>query len=91
MKASRIGASADFGQKAISGILAEAGLRLEERAFTVAEARTAREAFITAASTFVMPVVAIDGAMIGDGRPGPVTRRLVEAYAGYAASGGRAR
>ena len=55
-------------------------MRVEERAFTVAEAQGAAEAFITAASAFVTPVVEIDGRPIGDGRPGPVTRRLREIY-----------
>ena len=62
------------------GWRAEAQLRVEERAFTVAEARSAAEAFITAASAFVTPVVEIDGRPLGDGRPGPVTRRLREIY-----------
>jgi D-alanine transaminase len=51
-------------------------LKVEERAFSLAEAYAAREAFITAATNTVMPVVAIDGRPIGDGRPGPITRRL---------------
>jgi D-alanine transaminase len=46
----------------------------------VAEAQTAREAFITAASTFVMPVVEVDGVKIGDGLPGPVAKRLRALY-----------
>jgi D-alanine transaminase len=58
----------------------EAQVGVEERPFTVDEARDAQEAFITAASAFVTPVVEIDGAQIGDGRPGPVTRRLRELY-----------
>jgi D-alanine transaminase len=58
----------------------EAQVTVEERPFTVAEARAAAEAFITAASAFVTPVVEIDGRAIGDGRPGPVTRRLRELY-----------
>ena len=58
----------------------EAQIRVEERPFTVAEAKAAAEAFITAASAFVTPVVEIDGGRIGDGRPGPVTRRLREIY-----------
>ena len=58
----------------------ETGLRLEVRAFSIAEARTAREAFVTAASSFVLPVISIDGAVIGEGSPGPVTRRLRELY-----------
>jgi D-alanine transaminase len=55
-------------------------LRIEERAFTVAEALAAREAFITAASTIVMPVVRIDGHPVGEGRPGPVARTLRETF-----------
>jgi D-alanine transaminase len=52
------------------------GLTLEERAFTVEEAYGAREAFVTAASQVVMPVVRIDGRPIADGAPGPVSRAL---------------
>jgi D-alanine transaminase len=62
-----------------AGVLAlarESGLAVEERAFTVAEAQAAAEAFVTAASSFVTPVVAIDGVAIGEGVPGPVARRL---------------
>lgn len=58
----------------------EAQMSVEERSFTVAEAKAADEAFITSASAFVMPVVEIDGATLGDGRPGPVARRLREVY-----------
>ena len=58
----------------------EAQMTVEERAFTVEEAQAADEAFVTSASTFVMPVVEIDGAPIGDGTPGPVARRLREIY-----------
>lgn len=53
-----------------------AGLVVEERAFSVAEARDAAEAFITSSGTFACPVVQIDDVTIGDGRPGPVTRDL---------------
>jgi len=52
------------------------GLTIEERAFTVAEAKAAREAFITAATTVVMPVVAIDGDAVANGHPGSVTLLL---------------
>jgi D-alanine transaminase len=58
----------------------EAQMEVEERAFTLAEAQAADEAFVTSASTFVMPVVAIDGTTLGDGTPGPVARRLREIY-----------
>lgn len=57
-------------------VLAAAGLRLEERAFTVEEAWAAREAFVTSASQIVMPVVRIDGRPVGSGRPGPISQRL---------------
>lgn len=61
-------------------LAAENGLALEERLFTLDEAHAAAEAFFTSASSFVMPVVAIDGAPVGDGRPGPLTRRLRQLY-----------
>jgi D-alanine transaminase len=57
-----------------------AGMRVEERPFTIAEAQGAAEAFITSASAFVTPVVEIDGVPLGDGAPGPVTKRLRELY-----------
>lgn len=55
-------------------------IRVEERAFTVAEALAAREAFVTSATNFAMPVVRIDGQQVGDGLPGPVTRALRENF-----------
>jgi D-alanine transaminase len=58
----------------------EAQMKVEERAFTADEARDADEAFITSASSFVMPVVEIDGSAIGTGKPGPVATRLREIY-----------
>ncbi len=58
----------------------EAQMIVEERAFTIAEAQDADEAFITSASTFVMPIVEIDGASLGTGAPGPVAQRLREIY-----------
>ena len=58
----------------------EKGLSLAERPFSIAEAIAAREAFLTSASTFVMPVVSIDGKTIGDGAPGPLTRQLRKMY-----------
>ena len=57
-------------------VAAKQGLVVEERPFTVAEAHIAREAFATAATQLVMPVVSIDGKPIGDGKPGPVARGL---------------
>ncbi|MEL7149227.1 MAG: D-amino-acid transaminase [Pseudomonadota bacterium] len=58
----------------------EAQMQVEERSFTLDEARDADEAFITSASSFVMPVVEIDGAPVGAGTPGPIAARLREIY-----------
>ncbi|MFO7920760.1 MAG: D-amino-acid transaminase [Nioella sp.] len=58
----------------------EAQMKVEERPFTIAEAQDAAEAFVTSASAFVMPVVEIDGAPVGEGRVGPIATRLREIY-----------
>jgi D-alanine transaminase len=58
----------------------EAELKVEERAFSVAETKTAREAFLTGAGSLVMPVVQIDDHLVGDGRPGPVAKQLRSLY-----------
>ena len=58
----------------------EAQMEVEERAFTIDEAKQADEAFTTSASGFVMPVVEIDGVALGDGTPGRVATRLREIY-----------
>jgi D-alanine transaminase len=58
----------------------EHGLAVEERLFSVDEAHAAAEAFLTSASSFVMPVVAIDGKAVGTGKPGALTRRLRQLY-----------
>jgi D-alanine transaminase len=70
------------------GVLIEAikalGLAFEERAFTLDEAHGAREAFVTAASQIVMPVVRLDGRPVADGTPGPVARALRRDFHRYA-------
>lgn len=58
----------------------EAQMEVEERNFTIDEAKAADESFITSASAFVMPVVEVDGAAIGSGKVGPVATRLREIY-----------
>jgi len=58
----------------------EAQMTVEERSFTIDEAKQADEAFITSASTFVMPVVEVDETAIGTGAPGPIASRLREIY-----------
>jgi D-alanine transaminase len=60
------------------------GLSVEERAFALSEAYAAREAFVTAASQIVLPVVRIDGRAIGEGKPGPVATALRRAFHEYA-------
>jgi D-alanine transaminase len=62
-------------------------LKLVERPFTLAEAKRAKEAFITSATSFVMPVVKVDGEAVGDGKVGQTARRLREEYVRFAAAG----
>ena len=59
----------------------EAQLAIVERKFSVDEAKAAREAFISSASGAAIPVVAIDGVPVGDGKPGPLAKRIRELYA----------
>jgi D-alanine transaminase len=66
--------------------MAEAGGNVVERKFTVAEARAAKEAFLSSATGAAVPVVAIDGQKIGDGTPGPLTYRIRELYAARSAT-----
>ncbi|MBW8908231.1 MAG: D-amino-acid transaminase [Mesorhizobium sp.] len=61
-------------------VAAKLGLRIEERSFSVAEAKTAREAFISSATTIAMPVVEIDGAPVANGHPGSMTLSLRQAF-----------
>jgi D-alanine transaminase len=71
-------------------VLAEQGVTMEERPFSLAEAKAAREAFLTSSSAFVLPVTRIDDAVVGDGRPGPLTRRLRQVYLETVARGSAA-
>jgi D-alanine transaminase len=67
-------------RRVLFALCAEKGFRIEERAFTAAEAYAADEAFMTSASSFVLPIVEVDGHRIGGGQPGPVARRLRELF-----------
>ncbi len=67
-------------REAVLRLAAEAGLRLEERAVTVAELGAAREVFYTSASSFVVPVTSVDGRPVGTGEPGPLAARLRALY-----------
>jgi D-alanine transaminase len=71
-------------RKAVVKLAEERQLKIEERAFSVAEALAAKEAFITSASTFVMPVVTVDGKPVNGGKPGHLTARLREIYLDFA-------
>lgn len=61
-------------------VAAKLGLRIEERGFTVGEAKAAKEVFMTSATTVVMPVVSIDGDSVANGHPGSTTLSLREAF-----------
>ncbi len=67
-------------RRAVMRLAVTRGVNVAERPFSVAEAHAAREAFLTAASAFVLPVVEIDGRKIGDGRPGPIGRLFRDIY-----------
>jgi D-alanine transaminase len=71
---------------AVFDIIAREGYRLVERPFTVEEAKASREAFLTSTTADLLPVVRIDGAPVGDGRPGPLSRKLRAAYLAHAAA-----
>ena len=75
-------------RKAVLAFLAESDFTFEEREFTLDEALDAEEAFITSATSMVMPVTSIDGHSIHNGAPGPATLRLRELYIAHARQGG---
>jgi len=66
--------------------MTQAGGKVVERKFTVAQAKAAKEAFLSSATGAAIPVIAIDGQKIGDGVPGPLTRRIRELYAARSAA-----
>ncbi|TDF95992.1 D-amino-acid transaminase [Paenibacillus piri] len=55
-------------------------IRCHERAFSIEDLSSAEEAFITGTVTEITPVVTVDGKPVGRGEPGPVTRRLQQAF-----------
>ncbi len=67
-------------RKVLLQLAAEHQIHIEERPFTVAEALEADEAFLSSASSFVLPIVEIDGRQIGTGSPGPMARRMRDIY-----------
>ncbi len=71
---------AGITRKAVLKLAREQQMKIEQRPFSIEEACNASEAFITSATTFVMPVISIDGTPVADGKPGRLTRRLRELY-----------
>jgi D-alanine transaminase len=77
-----------LGQELLAGITRQTvltvaranNLRVTERAFSVSEAKMAKEAFLTSTTAFVMPVVSIDDTPVNTGEPGSVTLQLLDAY-----------
>ncbi len=72
---------------ALIGELAAGGISMEESAFSLDDLRCAREVFVTSASSFVKPVVELDGAPVGDGTPGPVAQALFALFARHVTAG----
>ena len=70
-------------RKMLRGVIAEAGVTLLERPFSVAEAKAAREAFLTNSPFLIKPVTQIDEVVIGDGSAGPLTLKLIDAYRAF--------
>jgi D-alanine transaminase len=74
---------------ALIALVQAAGYGFAERRFSLDEAKAAREAFLTSTTSFVLPVTRINGAPVGEGVPGPLTRRLRDHYLGYISEPGR--
>ena len=74
-------------RQALIAIIRREGYEFVERTFTVAEAKYAREAFLTSTTADVLPVVSIDGDAIADGKPGPLSLKLRAAYDVHATGG----
>ncbi|MGB0631722.1 MAG: D-amino-acid transaminase [Alphaproteobacteria bacterium] len=68
---------------ALLKIAADRQIDVEERPFSLEEAKAADEAFLTSSTAFLIPIVEIDGARIGSGGPGPVSRQLLDGYSNH--------
>ena len=78
-------------RRALLNLAAGEGIVFVERAFTVAEAQAASEAFLTSSTSFVKPVASIDGHALGNGQRGPLTGKIATYYAEYLDAQGSAR
>lgn len=81
------GILAGITRQTLKSICNSLQLKLVERPFSLAEAKEAKEAFITSATSFVTPVVKIDGVKVGDGKVGATARRLREEYVRFSEAG----
>lgn len=79
---------AGITRAALLQVAAEHDVRLEQRPFSLDEAKRAREAFLTSTTSWVKAVVRIDDVPIGDGAAGPLTSRLLDWYGAHVAGGG---
>ena len=70
-------------RRRLLALMRDAGIRVEERRFTLDEARAAKEAFLTSTTSFVYPVVQIDDDVVGNGKPGSTTLDLRRLYVEY--------
>ncbi len=68
----------------VMDLIRNEGLNFTEKSFTVEQAKSAKEAFNTSATGLVMPVVAIDGVKIGEGKPGPVAQKIRRLFHDFA-------
>ncbi len=91
LRTSRLGRAILPGctREALVAELAEAGIAHEEGDLTLEDARRAREAFLTSATSFVKPIIRLDGEPVGEGGVGPVTRRLFDLFARHVQGGPR--
>lgn len=83
-RSAEYGILAGITRAVLMEVLEALQLRLEERPFNITEACDAAEAYVTSATQIVMPVVAIDGHAIGDGKPGPIALRLRDEFHRFA-------
>ena len=85
-RATDAGILAGVTRRTVVALAREEGLKFVERRFSVAEAKSAREAFVTSASSLVLPVTQIDEQVVGNGKPGSITTRLRARYLHYMAA-----
>ena len=74
------GALAGITRDVVCELVVDLGLPLSEPNMTRYDIYTADECFLTGTAAEVIPAVKLDGRLIGDGKPGPVTRKLIEKF-----------